>query len=84
MDDYPYELSTALKSVECLILPINIGFIIGMFKGIEINHPGLAHVLLLCHFRSLSILMDMGKYSSLYTLKLEMNGWQNGMCDSQT
>jgi hypothetical protein len=34
-------MQIASKSVECLILPLYIGFILGMFKGIEINHPGM-------------------------------------------
>jgi len=41
LDDFPYEMQLASKVVECVILPLYIGFIIGMFKGVEINHPGM-------------------------------------------
>jgi hypothetical protein len=41
MDNFPAEMGLAIKSVEVFILPLYVGFLIGMFKGIEINHPGL-------------------------------------------
>jgi len=41
MEEFPEEMQLASKSVEFLILPLFLGYIIGMFKGVEINHPGM-------------------------------------------
>ena len=40
MDDFPDSLGFVSKSVEFLILPILAGFVVGMYRGIEIGHPG--------------------------------------------
>ncbi len=40
MDEFPEEMQLASKAVEFLILPLFLGYIIAMFKGVEINHPG--------------------------------------------
>jgi hypothetical protein len=41
MDEFPEEMQLASKAVEFLILPLFLGYIIAMFKGVEINHPGM-------------------------------------------
>jgi hypothetical protein len=40
LDNFPYEMGLAAKLVETAILPFLVGFAIGMYRGIEINHPG--------------------------------------------
>jgi hypothetical protein len=40
LDNFPYEMGLAAKLVETAILPFLVGFTIGMYQGIEINHPG--------------------------------------------
>jgi hypothetical protein len=41
MDNFPYEMGLVLKVVEFLICVLYFGFVVGMYRGIEINHPGL-------------------------------------------
>jgi hypothetical protein len=41
LDTFPYKMTLAVKAVECAILPFLVGFVIAMYKGIEINHPGI-------------------------------------------
>ena len=41
MDDFPDSLGYVSKLVEFLILQILAGFVVGMYRGIEIGHPGL-------------------------------------------
>jgi hypothetical protein len=40
LDNFPYEMGLASKLVEAAILPFLVAFVIGMYRGIEINHPG--------------------------------------------
>ena len=40
MDDFQDSLGFVSKSVEFLNLPILAGFVVGMYRGIEIGHPG--------------------------------------------
>jgi hypothetical protein len=40
LDNFPFELSLAAKLVEVALLPALIGLVVGMYRGIEINHPG--------------------------------------------
>jgi hypothetical protein len=60
MDDFPHEMQLASKSAEFLILPLYIGFIIQMFKGIEINHPGMMKPNYTDHLNTLNYIMKLG------------------------
>jgi hypothetical protein len=40
LDNLPYEMAVAVKSVECATVPFLLGAVIVMYRGIEINHPG--------------------------------------------
>ena len=40
LDNLPYEMGALAKSVELITLPIFTGFVVGFYRGIEINHPG--------------------------------------------
>jgi hypothetical protein len=41
LDTFPYEMTLAVKAAECVVLPFLVGLVIAMYKGIEINHPGI-------------------------------------------
>jgi hypothetical protein len=40
LNNFPYEMGLAAKLVEAAILPFLVAFVIRMYQGIEINHPG--------------------------------------------
>jgi hypothetical protein len=44
LDAFPYEMSVAVKAAECAVLPFLVGFAVTMYKGIEINHPGIFQI----------------------------------------
>ena len=40
LDLLPPEVAVGIKSIEFLMLPFSLAFVVGMYKGVEINHPG--------------------------------------------
>jgi hypothetical protein len=39
LDNFTFEMVLAAKLVEAAILPLLAAFVVGMYRGIEINHP---------------------------------------------
>lgn len=40
LDLLPVEVTVSVKAIEFIVLPFSIAFVVGMYKGVEINHPG--------------------------------------------